>query len=549
MSLFGLALYLTLLNSSIVSILWGYCKTKERLDFIFAYWGLGIVIMSWSAMVIEGLLEDPSLHLRQLIVNILISLWGIRLSLHITKRKFWIIEDPRYTNLKNNMGKTWMLKSYKKIFLPLALLQLLVMSPIISLNFLPGSENLNFLDFLGIVIFMGGFTVEFKADHALKKFRQRAGNKSKVLKEGLWSYCRHPNYFGDILQWWGLYLIACNAIGGGWSFYGPFLMTMIFLKISIKNVENREVLNRPDYGDYVDSTNKLFPELPEKYKKIFVWWQNILPHKLITIIAGYFYRSKNIFLKSSLINIFCFLYKPNLNESERTDKKEYKSFNDLFTRKLKPEARPINFSESKVISPVDGVITSFGEIKDGTLFQAKKNKYKLEDLLKNKHIEEVYKEGYYVTIYLAPSNYHRIHFPLDGTIKETKYFPGSLFSVKKSSLKTLASLYTKNERALIQVESKKISYCLISVGALMVGRIVPFWLKNSNLNKKEILSAWSKGPQENLSKIKKGKELGYFEMGSTIILLLSSSVKLNNNFLSESKAVKFGEVLIDLMDK
>ena len=83
----------------------------------------------------------------------------------------------------------------------------------------------------------------------------------------------------------------------------------------------------------------------------------------------------------------------------------------------------------------------------------------------------------------------------------------------------------------------------------MVGRIVPFWLKNSDLNKMEIVSAWNKGPQENLTKIKKGKELGYFEMGSTIILLLSSSVKLNNNFLSESKAVKFGEVLIDLMDK
>ena len=289
--------------------------------------------------------------------------------------------------------------------------------------------------------------------------------------------------------------------------------------------------------------------MSKKYKKIFGWWQNALPHKIITIIAGYFYRSKNVFLKSFLINIFCFLYRPNLNESERTDKKEYKSFNDFFTRKLQPEARAINFSQSKVISPVDGVITSFGEIKDGTLFQAKKNKYRLEDLLKNKNIEEVYKDGYYITIYLAPSNYHRIHFPLDGTIKKTKYFPGSLYSVKKSSLRILASLYTKNERALVHVESKIISYCLISVGALMVGRIVPFWLKNSDLNKMEIVSAWNQGPQENLSKIKKGKELGYFEMGSTVILLLSSSVKLNNNFLSESMAVKFGEVLLDLTDK
>lgn len=548
MSILELFLYLTFLNWSIITALWFYCKKKNRLDLVGVYWSLGIVILTWSSMLFEALLEDPSLNFRQIFANILVSIWGIRLSTYLASRGFWI-EDPRYLSIKGEMEKEWTFKSYKNIFLYQGLIQLIILVPIIYINFLPGPKNLNFLDYLGIFSFLVGFLVETKADLDLKQFRRLPGNESKVLKTGLWEYSRHPNYFGDILQWWGIYLLACNAAGGAWSFYGPLLMTWIFVKRSINTIENQLVLQRPGYDEYIKSTNKLVPDLRKDSVKILGWLQYALPHKLLTIAAGYFCRSKNRLLKNFLIYTFCFFYKPNLSEAKKVNLKEFESFNDFFTRKLKSEARIINLSELTLVSPVDGTITSFGKITSGSLIQAKNINYNLEDLLKDKDLEELFKNGSYLTIYLAPFDYHRIHFPMDGTIKKTKHFPGSLYSVNESSLKTITSLYTKNERTLVHIESEKFSYSLISVGASMVGSVIPFWKKNHSHNREEISIAWNEGPSTDLNKVKKGQELGYFQMGSTVILLFSASIRFNNNFLSVSKTVKFGEVLIDLLDK
>lgn len=547
MTLFGLAFYLTLINWSIVSLVFLSCKKKGRFDFIFTYWGLGIVIMAWSAMLIEALVDGPSLNKRQLISNILVSLWGIRLSIYLFYRNFWVKEDPRYINLQKEIGNEGGFMIYRSIFLYRGLLQLIVIAPIISLNFLPGPNSLNIFDYLGFIIFICGYLIETRSDRELREFKKQLKNKSKVLKSGLWQYCRHPNYFGDTLQWWGLYIIACSAVGGAWSFYGPLFLTWIFLKKSINTVEERLVIQRPGYSEYIKSTNKLLPSFRKDQIKIFARLHYLFPHKLLTFIAGYFSRSKIPFLKNFLINIFCFLYKPNLSEAKRVNLKEYNSFNDFFTRSLKPEARIIDSSETKVISPVDGTITSFGKIELGELIQAKKIKYRLEDLVEDKDLEKLFKEGSYITIYLAPFDYHRIHFPMDGTIKGTKHFPGSLYSVNKSSLKTITSLYTKNERTLVHVQSNKFSYSLISVGASMVGSIIPFWKKDKIDNKEKISSIWNEGPPSDQIRVKKGQELGYFQMGSTVILLFPSSIKLNNNFLSEFKAVKLGEVLIDLL--
>ena len=543
MSILDLFFYLTFLNWSIVSLLWLYYKKTSQLSLIFTYWGVGIALMTWTSMIIEAALEDPSLNLRQLIANILISIWAIRLSIHISKRKFWITEDPRYTMLKKKIIKQSSLQGYTRIFLPFCFLQLVIMSPIISLNFLPGPKSFNFFDLLGFLIFIGGYVLETRADGALIKFRQQPGNESKVLKTGLWKYTRHPNYLGDILQWWGIYLLASNAVGGIWSFYSPLIMTLFFLKISINTLEKGELIKRKSYKKYIQTTNKLFPHV-----KILGYIQYLIPHKLLTFIFGYFCKSRNQFLKTILLRIFCLIYKPNLKEAQRETLKEYKSFNDFFSRKLKPNTRIVDHSESKVVSPVDGIVKSFGKINNGKLLQAKGINYKLADLLKDKNLEKLFQEGFYVTIYLAPPNYHRIHFPLEGTIKQTKHFEGTLYSVNKSSQQTVSSLYTKNERTLIHVKSGKSSYILISVGASMVGSIIPFWLKGSALKRKKLSEAWNKGPPLNLMNIKKGQEAGYFEMGSTVIMLFPKFFKFNNNFLSESKAVKFGEVLIDLTD-
>ena len=548
MSILELFVYLTFLNWSIVTAVWVYCKKINKLDFLAVYWGLGIVILAWSSMLIEALLEDPTISIRQLIANFLVSLWGIRLSIYLATRKFWN-EDPRYERVKDDVNEKWGIKRYKNIFLYQGLIQLIIIAPILYINFLPGPKVLNLLDFLGIFIFIVGFFLETKADQNLKQFRRLPENESKILQTGLWKYCRHPNYFGDILQWWAIYLLACSAVGGVWSVFGPLLMTWIFLTRSINFIETRLVTNRPHYDKYIKSTNKILPDLKKYYPKIFGLLQYAFPHKILTVIAGYCSSSKNSLLKNFLIHTFCFFYKPNLKEATKEKVKEFESFNDFFTRKLKPEARTINPSESTLVSPVDGRMVSLGKITNGLMIQAKNINYDLKALLEDEYLEELFKNGSYLTIYLAPFDYHRIHFPMKGIIKKTKHFPGSLYSVNASSLTAISSLYTKNERTLVYVESKDISYCLISVGASMVGSVVPFWLDKQSPGRKAIVSAWNEGPLSDLNKIKKGQELGYFQMGSTVILLFPESIKFNNNFLSLSKTGKLGEVLIDLQER
>ena len=548
MSILDLFLYLTFLNWSIVTALWFYCKKENKLDFLAFYWGLGIVVLAWSSMLIEALLEDPAMSIRQLITNSLVSLWGIRLSIYLATRRFWN-EDPRHESVKKDMEKNWGVKSYKNIFLFQGLIQLIVIAPILYINFLPGPKILNFLDFLGIFIFIVGFFLETKADQNLKQFRRLPENESKILQTGLWKYCRHPNYFGDILQWWAIYLLACSAVGGMWSIFGPLLMTWIFVTRSINLIENRLITNRPHYDKYIKSTNKILPDLKIIYPKVFGLMQYAIPHKMLTMIAGYCCSSKNSLLKNFLIYMFCFFYKPNLNEAKKVKIKEFESFNDFFTRKLRPESRSINSSESTLVSPVDGKIVSLGKITNGLMIQAKNINYDLKTLLEDEYLEELFQNGSYLTIYLAPFDYHRIHFPMKGVIKKTKHFPGSFYSVNESSLTAISSLYTKNERTLVYVESEDINYSLISVGASMVGSVIPFWLNKQSHGRKSIVSAWNEGPLNDLNKIKKGQELGYFQMGSTVILLFPGSIKFNNNFLSLSKNVKLGEVLIDLQER
>ena len=543
MSLLQLFFYITFLNWSIVSVLWFFSKKRNRLDYLEIYWPLGIFLLTWSIFFIESIFEDVYFNPRQLIVNILLTIWSLRLFLYLYKRNFWHLGNPKFKFLGNLMGGSFSIKSYIFIFLGLGLIQTIVLIPVINLNFLPGPNKLNFLDLLGVSLFFTGFIIETKSDLVLKEYRSYKGNEFRLLKRGLWKFCRHPNYFGDIVLWWAIYILALNSPGGEWTFFGPLVLTLFFLRISIPYNEKNQLKTRPQYEDYVLTTNKLFPNLTMIKKSLLGGLHYLTPHKFFSFFAGHISKSKNPILKNLLIYIFCFLYKPNLEESERKYLREFISFNDFFTRRIKPEFRPINHSESKVISPVDGLITSYGEVELNNLIQAKSIDYSLKDLLGNDKIEDLFIEGFFITIYLAPYNYHRIHFPMNGIIKRTRYLEGDLYAVNNIARKTIPSLYTRNERALVHVESEGLSYCLVSVGAMMVGSIIPLWLKNKEYSKQEVISAWNEGPPSGSLNIKKGQEMGYFKMGSTVILLLSKKVKLNKNLLSESKTVKFGEEL------
>ena len=541
MSLLEFFIYITLINWSIVTLLWLLIKKKDQFYLRDFYWGGGIILLSISAIVLQGFLEIFDLHIRQILINSLALVIGINILLSLNKKiklKAGIEKEPYERTLS----------SYKDNFLKMGILQVIVISPIISVNYLPGMNSLNFIDFIGLILFFLGFYVETKSNRDLLTFKAEKAKEIEILTSGLWSLSRHPNYFGHLLQWLALYVIACSSIGGEWSFYGPLIMYLFMLN-SIKGTEKKLLSNFTEYKVYSGSTNKLIPDLFIGRKGPLAFLRPLVPFKGLTVLAGYFSNLESPFIKGLLIKLFCYFYKPDLTESVESDTNKYNSFNEFFTRKLKSGSRPINPDVNIITSPVDGRVVQLGNIVKETLIQAKGITYSVSDLIKDKSLAKTFKEGFFVTIYLAPTNYHRIHSPFGGTIEKTKYLEGNLYSVNAKSTQKIKSLYSNNERTFYYIKSDNFYYGLVSVGAAMVGSIVPFWNTETNPTKRNLIGMWNEGPEKDIKAVNKGQELGYFQMGSTVILLFPSGIEADKNFLYESKAVKFGEELINLSKK
>ncbi len=271
-----------------------------------------------------------------------------------------------------------------------------------------------------------------------------------------------------------------------------------------------------------------------------------IPNRFLTFVMGKLAASNNNLIKTILIKGFIKIYDPDLSLIKKENIKEFKSYNDFFIRELKADSRPIEHSENIITSPVDGTVVDFGEIIEDNLIQAKEFKYSISDLLGNVDLGAKFRNGLFVTIYLAPTDYHRIHSPYAGKIISSNHMGTDLHSVNDRAQRLIPSLYVKNERGLVVVESEKLSYALVSVGASVVGSIVPFWSKNKIKFRNDLIKQWQKGPEENQKYVKKGQEIAHFRMGSTVILLLPEANKININSLYQNKTVKFGEKLIEL---
>ena len=271
-----------------------------------------------------------------------------------------------------------------------------------------------------------------------------------------------------------------------------------------------------------------------------------IPHLILTRLMGWLANSRNKIIKSLLIKSFIRLYKPKLEESLITDINDFPTYNSFFTRKLKREVRPIEDSELTIVSPVDGTIMDHGIVESNMLIQAKKHKYPIKELLGRNSQNVNDSKQYFITIYLAPTDYHRIHCPYGGLISSTGHIGDSLFSVNEKAQANIPNLYIKNERAVMKIESSLLAYHLVSVGASIVGSIVPFWSDLGSKTRKDYINEWNKGPQENNNQALKGQELAYFKMGSTVILIIEDSAKLDLNSLTTNKTVKFGSALINL---
>ena len=267
------------------------------------------------------------------------------------------------------------------------------------------------------------------------------------------------------------------------------------------------------------------PPAPSLRDRLFVAMQHALPQHFLSRIVLRLTRIRLRPVKNLLIRSFLRGFTPNMSEASQPNPLQYPSFNAFFTRSLRAGARPIDIDPGVLVSPVDGTVSQIGRLDGSKLLQAKGHDYTLEALLDGApEWAEAYKGGAFATLYLAPYNYHRIHMPLAGTLRAAWFVPGKLFSVNAVTAAAVPGLFAKNERVVCVfdcvVDGRPRSFAMVLVGALFVGSIATVWhgdvAPRSPHERVDLPLDASRSPL----KLSKGAEMGRFNMGSTVILLL-----------------------------
>lgn len=229
----------------------------KRNDLADVAWGLGFPLAAWSATPADA-------DLRQKVVLIFLSLWGVRLFLHIGLRTFsHKNEDIRYANWRKEWGKTWWWRSYLQVFTLQPLIMCLCLSPVLVILSSP-PEAPGALFYLGTFLWVLGFFFEAVGDEQLRQFKRNPANKGKLMTTGLWSWSRHPNYFGEVTLWWGVWLMAVELPVSLWTAIAPITLTFLILRVSGVTMLESVMGRRPGYEDYVKRTSAFIPRPPRK---------------------------------------------------------------------------------------------------------------------------------------------------------------------------------------------------------------------------------------------------------------------------------------------
>jgi steroid 5-alpha reductase family enzyme len=244
-------------------LLWVVSLILKNASIVDIFWGFGFVLVAWVAFFITPCGFLP----RKLLLLTLVTIWGLRLTLHILRRNFGKPEDFRYQKWRQENGASWWWKSLLKVFLLQGLLMWVISTPLPVTMLSVSPARLIWLDFLGLAVWIVGFFFEAVGDIQLTLFRKDPANKGKVLNTGVWHYTRHPNYFGDATQWWAYYLIAV-AGGGWWTIFSPIIMTLFLLRVSgVVLLEKTLAVEKPGYREYIEATSPFIPWFPKKLKK------------------------------------------------------------------------------------------------------------------------------------------------------------------------------------------------------------------------------------------------------------------------------------------
>ncbi|WP_455223358.1 archaetidylserine decarboxylase [Kaarinaea lacus] len=292
-----------------------------------------------------------------------------------------------------------------------------------------------------------------------------------------------------------------------------------------------------------DNNNKIPNPLVDKLK---VWPQYLLPHYLLTDLMFFLTRSKLRVWKNTFIRWFAHQYKVDMTLAAEEELTAYETFNAFFTRALKPESRSICAENECVACPVDGTVSQAGVVNIESIFQAKGHDFSLTQLLASQtEWIDKFRNGSYATIYLSPKDYHRIHMPIDGELKQMTYVPGKLFSVSPATVREIPGLFARNERVLCFFDTAFGPLAVILVGAMIVGSMETVWHGTITPPHQKYLGHWYYHSEDNEEKsrhvvLSKGDELGRFNMGSTVILLFAKNKIQWEEYLTAGTPVEMG---------
>ena len=284
--------------------------------------------------------------------------------------------------------------------------------------------------------------------------------------------------------------------------------------------------------------------MSELKSRLFLLLQKLLPRLALTALVFHLARIRTTGIKNFFIRQFVSIYKVDVEEVKQSVPDDFATFNDFFIRELVAGARPIDAASESIVSPADGTVSAAGKIDRDRIFQAKGLHYTLTDLLAT-DIDDAtrFVDGAFATIYLSPSDYHRVHSPVSGELVAARYVPGDLFSVNEATVSYLPNLFTRNERLICHLETGNGPVVVILVGALNVGSINTRWSGDLRPRKKGVVDDIDIATKGESTQLEKGDLIGWFNMGSTVIVLLPPGSSDELSALKIGSRVRMGQTI------
>lgn len=234
-------------------------RSKENFSLVDIAWGLGFVVVAWLSYL------RTNDHTRQnFVILVLVTFWGIRLFWHLLRRNWNKPEDYRYVNMRKRWGTTFVgIKSFLNVFVLQGIILYIISLPIMH-SFANQRTEFYWWQYLGLILWIFGFLFEVVGDFQLEQFKKKSSNNGKILTSGLWSLTRHPNYFGESICWWGIFLVAYTSVSDIWLIISPALITLLLLFVSGVPLLEKKYKDREDFKQYAKKTAKFFPLIGKK---------------------------------------------------------------------------------------------------------------------------------------------------------------------------------------------------------------------------------------------------------------------------------------------